>query len=158
MGREIRMVPANWQHPTEPCKHWNNSGHYSCGCKNGRGFKPLNDESWEEAVAEWKAGYAAHKPEEHEGREYWEWGQSTPDRELCRPNWTDAERTHFQIYETVSDGTPVSPVFASRDELAAWLIANGTSEEAAKKFAEEGFCFSLMFDGRNIKTDYETLT
>jgi hypothetical protein len=30
-------------------------------------------------------------------------------------------RNHFQMYETTSEGTPISPVFALAEELAQWL-------------------------------------
>lgn len=29
--------------------------------------------------------------------------------------------SHFQLYENVSEGTPISPVFASKDELWRWV-------------------------------------
>ena len=35
----------------------------------------------------------------------------------------DAPADHFQIYQTVSEGTPVSPVFASKEEMIEWMIA-----------------------------------
>lgn len=40
------------------------------------------------------------------------------------PEWTDKERTHYQMYQTVSEGTPVSPVFATPEGLAKWLADN----------------------------------
>lgn len=46
-------------------------------------------------------------------------------------------RDHYQIYETVSEGTPVSPVFESYEEMRRWLINEGYSEEAAAAFASE---------------------
>lgn len=152
MGREIRMVPANWEHP----KHE----------RNGRlCYKPLYDNDFASAAAEWKSEFAKWENDTHEGLKYrdaesttewWEYGDNPPDREYYRPAWTEAEATHFQIYETVSEGTPVSPVFASRDEIAAWLIQQGTSEAAAKKFAETGFCFLMSFGPNGIKEGYET--
>ncbi len=30
-------------------------------------------------------------------------------------------RNHFQMYETTTEGTPMSPVFAQAEELAQWL-------------------------------------
>lgn len=40
------------------------------------------------------------------------------------------QRTHFQYYETVSEGTPVSPIFASQEALARWLVAHETSRRS----------------------------
>jgi len=162
MGREIRMVPPNWQHPKRVCHHRNLDGRPWCDEAREDGglcYQPMHDEDFASAAAEWKEEFAKYDPSEHDGSEFWEWHGSPPDREYYRSEaWTESEATHFQIYETVSEGTPVSPVFASRDELAAWLIANGTSAEAAKKFAETGFCFSMMFGPGGIKEGYETLT
>lgn len=33
----------------------------------------------------------------------------------------------YQIWETVSEGSPVSPAFASPEELASWMVQNDTS-------------------------------
>lgn len=40
------------------------------------------------------------------------------------PQWPTEERTHYQMYETVSEGTPVSPVMNSPEALAHWLADN----------------------------------
>ena len=42
-----------------------------------------------------------------------------------RPDWPDADATRVELYETVSERTPVSPAFASKSGLRAWLLANG---------------------------------
>ncbi len=162
MGREIRMVPPNWQHPTQHCHHCGLDGRRLCDEARRNGgmcYKPLN-QGYAADAAEWKAEYAkwiAGEREPKDGTDFWDYYGMPPAREDYCPDWAEAEATHFQIYETVSEGTPVSPVFASRDELAQWLIDNGTSEAAARKFAQEGFCFSLMFDNGVIKEDYETV-
>lgn len=31
------------------------------------------------------------------------------------------DRNYFQMYETTTEGTPISPVFAQAEELARWL-------------------------------------
>jgi hypothetical protein len=35
-----------------------------------------------------------------------------------------AKRTHFSLYETTTEGTPLSPVFPSISELAQWCSKN----------------------------------
>ena len=35
------------------------------------------------------------------------------------------EPTWWQVYETVSEGTPVTPPFATREELVEYLVENG---------------------------------
>lgn len=42
----------------------------------------------------------------------------------------DLSKTAFQLYENVSEGSPVSPVFATREALAEWLAQNGWAAEA----------------------------
>lgn len=42
------------------------------------------------------------------------------------PDFGD-EATHLALYETCSEGTPVSPAFASREELARYLADNNVS-------------------------------
>lgn len=151
MGREIRMVPPGWEHPKYE--------------RYGRlEFRPLYDNDFASAAAEWKSDFAKWEAGTHEDLKYcdtktewWEYNGNPPEREDYRPAWTEADATHFQIYETVSEGTPVSPVFSSRDEIAAWLIKQGTSEAAAKKFAEEGFCFSMVMGPGGIKEGYESV-
>ena len=43
------------------------------------------------------------------------------------PDWPEAERTHYQMYESVTEGTPISPVMKSPETLARWLADNKAS-------------------------------
>ena len=96
MGREIRRVPPDWQHPTDA------RGHY----------KPLFDSTYAEALEDYR-------------RSFTEWNGSPPNPDFYRPAWPEASATAFQVYETVSEGTPVSPVFPTREELVDHLLADG---------------------------------
>lgn len=49
-----------------------------------------------------------------------EWHGTRPDFHSCHPRWREKDRTHFQLYQTVSEGTPISPVFANLEEMAQW--------------------------------------
>lgn len=40
------------------------------------------------------------------------------------PDWKPEEMTHYQMYEEVSEGTPMSPVMETPEELAQWLVDN----------------------------------
>ena len=56
----------------------------------------------------------------------------------------------WQLYETVSEGTPLSPVFATKDELAAWMSSPAAGREqcspgVAAKFVENGWAPSFVF-------------
>ena len=54
-------------------------------------------------------------------------------------NIPDAERSAFQIYQNVSEGSPVSPVFATEAEMKAWLVAQGMTLAEAQDFVAVGF-------------------
>jgi len=92
----------------------------------------MHDETFEHAAKEWKDGFAkwegGERPEycdpDDAKLEFWEWEGGPPDREYYRP-WKDEEATWFQVWETVSEGTPVTPPFATREELAAHLAEYG---------------------------------
>jgi len=100
MGRVVRKVPADWQHP-----------------RDERGsFVPLYgkfpyiDEEVEEGI-----------------RDGW-LTEGEPNYGLSlMPQWSEEEKTHYQMYEGTSEGTPISPVMDSPENLAAWLVENEAS-------------------------------
>lgn len=68
----------------------------------------------------------------------------------------------FQIWETVSDGSPISPVFATAEELAAWMAGkkwgadSGSSYETWMKFIKgPGWAPSLAADENGIRSGVE---
>lgn len=105
MSREVRRVPKDWKHP-----------------KNERGaFLPLHD-GYETARDEFmkllnEKGLQAAL--DYFGR--------APNQEDYMPDWPDDERTHVMMYETTTEGTPISPAFATVEELARWLADTGAS-------------------------------
>ena len=126
MGREIRKVPPNWQHPmVDKPNHWRGV--------MVKAYQPLYDRPFGPAMREWIAQWDAWERGERpdycteEDRElpFWEWDGKPPDPEYYRPAWKDGEATWFQVYETVSEGTPVSPPFATQQEIVDYLVANG---------------------------------
>lgn len=121
MGREIRKVPSNWQHPRTMRR-------------NGQGgYQPMHDRAFAPAMREWIAGWEAwergERPdycdEESRNLPYWEWSGAPPDPEYYRPDWKPEQMTWFQLYETVSEGTPVTPPFATQQELVDYLVEHG---------------------------------
>lgn len=132
MGREIRRVPKGWSHPR-----------YNEGRWRGE-YIPMFDCDFETAAAKWKEGYRQWEAGEHPEKEpnavycteYWEY-DFPPDRENHRPKF-ESEPTCYQVYQTVTEGTPTSPVFETEADLLAWLIQQGHSEYAARKFIEYG--------------------
>jgi hypothetical protein len=58
----------------------------------------------------------------------------------------------YQIWETVTEGSPISPVFATPDELAAWMVEHDTSitknttkEQWVKFITGPGWSPSMVF-------------
>lgn len=103
MSRKVRMVPKFFEHP-----------------RDERGsLIPLND-GYRRAHDEWRSSFIAKGM------------QATlddlggaPDVHDYMPETLDNEKAdHFVMYETVSEGTPISPVCASAEELARWLVDN----------------------------------
>lgn len=120
MGRELRMVPPNWSHPI-----------VTFG--DGRsGFKPMHGQSFRAAAAAWKRAFleweSGVRPDgiapEHAELEYWEYADNPPDRESYVP-WEPETATWYQVWENVSEGTPVTPPFATRAELIEYLVQYG---------------------------------
>jgi len=93
MGRELRMVPPDWQHPRD--------------AKRGSLIPLLNRDVLE---------YQNEETPEDE----------RVDEADLMPDFGDTA-THFCMYEDTSEGTPISPVFGTREELARWLADNGAS-------------------------------
>lgn len=127
MGREIRMVPPNWEHPTQRCEHspWQGGCDYA-KTHGGQCLKPLM-----QGFADAKAGFEQRQAEKglQEALDYY---GSAPDVNDYVPEWTEAEATWFQVYETVSEGTPVTPPFATRAELVDYLMAHGDFWDQAR--------------------------
>ena len=50
-----------------------------------------------------------------------------PDPADYMPEFPEGEATGWCMYETTSEGTPISPVFETPEELARWLADTGAS-------------------------------
>jgi len=50
-----------------------------------------------------------------------------PDPNDYMPQFPEGTATGWCMYETTSEGTPISPVFATPEELARWLADSGAS-------------------------------
>lgn len=138
MGREVRRVPPNWQHPKR------DGGRYVP--LYGRSFA-VDLENWDKANAKWEEGlvedYAndGWKPKDAEYADmtYDEWAGSRPEESDYMPDWPDSERTHYQMYEDTSEGTPISPVMETPEQLAKWLVDNNASAFAGQTASYEGW-------------------
>lgn len=125
MGREVRLVPGNWEHP-----------------KNEKGYyQPKFNESYKKVLKRWKIrknkwdkGFRSDYKggwkkieDEYKNLSFEEWGDSAPDPLFYMPEFKKWEKTHYMMYETCSEGTPISPAFKTKEELASWLATNNVS-------------------------------
>lgn len=132
MGREVRRVPADWQHPMDP--------------DTGR-FKPLLGSDFAQALKEWNAEnekwsrgeFPDYADEESRRMSYSEWNGDQPKRCDYMPSWPTEQRTHLMMYEDTSEGTPISPAFATPEELARWLVDNNASAFGRSTGTYEGW-------------------
>lgn len=146
MGREIRRVPADWDHPKAQMPY-------------GYDHHPMHDETFADAWAEWEgdkakwlAGIYEYQPDDYPRtvQGFIEYCGSPPDPEYYRPEWPEESRTHYQVYETVSEGTPISPPLPSPEAVVEWMVANddpvwgATSREAAETFVKNAWAPSMM--------------
>ena len=154
MGREIRRVPKGWEHPRDGYE----------GKPGGR-YLPMYDETYAVAARRWMDGAIAwDRRETKESREhaedspyFWDWEGEPPDEASYRPEFASVP-TCFQIYETVSEGTPVSPVFETEDELVAWIVREWHhSEEAARAFVKAGSVPSMFAGPGGVFSNLEML-
>lgn len=124
MGREVRRVPADWEHPQEDNPY-----------TGRRGYKPMHGRDWASEAAEWDAERErwergerpSYASDEAADLPYDQWSGPRPYSGDYMPNWTEAERTHLMMYEDTSEGTPISPAFKTPEELAQWLADSGAS-------------------------------
>lgn len=144
MGRDIRRVPPNWEHPQ----------------KDNGDYQPLFERNYDDEKKEWLEGLAAWEAKTHPDyrpdSDWWEWHGNPPDREYCIP-YKAEDATWYQMYETVSEGTPLTPPFATKEELVDYLVKNGDfwamtpwSREKAEAFVDEGYAPSMIVDNGQI--------
>lgn len=138
MGRELRMVHPDWEHPTD--------GFYNDGAPR---YVPLFQgynkavSTWDENFAQWRNGF---KESWLPGTSKWvphgipcgesiakdlesftDWYGSPPKSDQYMPEWAPNEATKLVMYEDTSEGTPISPKFDTPEELAQWLADTGAS-------------------------------
>lgn len=87
MGREVRMVPPDWEHPKD-----------------------------------YRGNYVGLCPHEWADKDDPDYNPSD-----YMPEWDPSEATYYCMYETCSEGTPISPPCETQEELARWLADNGAS-------------------------------
>jgi hypothetical protein len=128
MGMSVRRIPSDWAHPRDE------NGRY-LPLRNGLDFE-RQARQWDENATKWRQDLRrdpdADDWEPIKGdlqvMTYSEYQGPRPDPQEYTPQWPAAQCTHWQMYEEVTEGTPISPVCASPEELARWMAdhdANG---------------------------------
>lgn len=161
MGREVRRVPKDWQHPKK------DKYDYLKG-RTEKVYQPMYDRPFAPAMREWYAAWEAwergERPPGSEGTaNFWDWDGGPPDPEYHRPDWPEESRTHFMMYEDTSEGTPISPAFETPEQLARWLSDSGASAFADMTATYEqwlatcrgAWAPSMIMEGGKIKSGVE---
>lgn len=117
MSRELRRVPAGWVHPTKDGEHIPlRGGSFSAVAR-----------AWDNEKADWEQGRGpSWWPPAAQRTDTWEqWNGARPISDEYMPDWPQAERTHLQLYECSTEGTPLCEPMASIEEIAHWFSERG---------------------------------
>jgi hypothetical protein len=142
LHRDLRRVPASWVHPKD------DNGTLIPLFQNLQ-LKQSQDE-WERYNKLWNDGFyedAKGRPvpltDVQRGHCYSDWVGERPRDEYYMPLWGKSEMTHYQLYETTTEGTPLSPVMSSLKELAEWLGENNINAYADLPLTEDDWLAAL---------------
>lgn len=164
MGREIRRVPANWKHPKS---------------KTREGYEPLRDdyvgslEYYKQEVDE----FIKHMTEVIQNGKTKVYSTNftkpksvytylTEEGSLEPPNIDEfmPDGEWYQLYENVSEGTPLSPPFETKEELVDWMSTHKDfwdhtwTREQAQAMVDSGYAMSgVIANGRFYTSEESTL-
>jgi len=108
-----------------------------------------------------------------------DWPLDEPWKGFINPAWASPEANDteddwqpeeppvgegYQLWETVSEGSPITPVFKTPEELAAWLVANDTSltrdttfEEWCRMISGPGWAPSMVIDKNGLMSGVKAM-
>jgi hypothetical protein len=94
----------------------------------------------ETACRKWLAECTAWDPDQHDAW-YWDYEGPPPpaygDRGSPMFERPRDDLTHFMLYETTSEGTPLSPAFETLEELCEWAAEHATTFARFKATKEQ---------------------
>ena len=131
MGREIRRVPLDYKHPTRK----RTGGYIPLFDGSDRWGHPLSvwQRSWDEQNAAWQRGEHPDQlrwPDDtRKHKSFGGWHGPRPHERDHTPELPLDQRPGWCYYESTTEGTPLSPVFATPEELARWMSAHDWSAE-----------------------------
>lgn len=138
MGRVVRRVAKDWMHPVYTRENAPYPSMVGRHVALFDGFDPDEQAEWDEGARKWADGLRPEKgewipleeaPLQYRGKDdtWEEWTGKRPDPADYMPSWSEEELTHIMMYETTTEGTPISPAFETGRELARWLADNDAS-------------------------------
>lgn len=142
MGREVRRIPKDWKHPVDAKGN----------------FIPLHS-NFSKSLASWKKDKENwdndqlepyEKKAKDKGKSFEEYYGAAPEQRRYMPEWPVEQCTHYMMYETCTEGSPISPACETPEELAHWLADNRASSfghmtatyEAWLSMIKQGSCVS----------------
>ncbi len=129
MGREVRMVPPEWEHPKKHGQYVPLLAGYSHAVQERVKFRERDDLTYtEEDLTYTEEDY---------------FGSAEVDPSEYMPEWAADVATHYRMYETCSEGTPISPPFATPEELARWLANTNASAFGNMGASYEGWLATI---------------
>ena len=154
-------------------------------------YQPMYDRTAVKSFEDWLENFELFKSEEMEEvcKEYGydsrdayavfcDYYGSPPDPIYYRPSWEESNATWLQVYETVSEGTPVSPPFETPEELVDYLVENGDfwdqrrranpnrfsvincdpwPRDRAEEFVRSGWAISFVIDSNGLRSGVAAL-
>lgn len=148
MGREVRRVPADWQHPKAFDTYRGQDEYVPLQEGDFAGGYDVLAAEWDEGHAKWQLGLCRDYSEEagwepvdpkYQGMRFTDYHGARPSPDDFMPNWPAEQRTHLMMYEDTSEGTPISPALETPEELARWLVDNNASAFAGQPGSYEGW-------------------
>ena len=137
MGREVRRVALGWTPPEH--------SHFDKTFAHAVQVWTLGKAAWESGADPDAAKYPQYT--------YEEWnGECPDDPEYYRPEWPEGTPLGYCLYETVTEGSALSPVFETAEELAQWMASNEIwgaryTLEQARSFVAQGWAPSFVMMG-----------
>lgn len=146
MSRRLRRVPSNWEHPKK---------------ENGD-YQPMYDQYYGDALDEWLKNHQMWQDGTHPDLQdnpqrktefpfFALWDGDAPEINYYHTKkYCEEDLTHIQLYEDVSEGTPVSPVFKASElenlcEYAAEHCTTFASFKATKEQWMEMLTKNMVF-------------
>lgn len=159
MGREIRRVPLDYKHPR--LKGGPRRGEYkSLFDGSDRWGHPLSawQRSWDEQEAAWQRGEHPDQlrwPDEtRKLKSFAQWDGPRPHERDHTPELPLDQRPGWCYYESTSEGTPLSPVFATPEELARWMSEHEHSDGWSAEGYEAALAYVTQPPERHIDPDW----